>query len=57
MIDTLLANQHRFKKPKLWDEEGLEKDKYFVVTLHRPSNVDNGLKIMNILETIVESAK
>ncbi len=40
MIDTLLANRHRFIKPAIWDEKGLKEKEYIVITLHRPVNVD-----------------
>ncbi len=48
MIDTLLANRNRFTKPVFWDEMALEKGNYFVLTLHRPANVDEvgNLKIL-----------
>lgn len=48
MIDTLLKNKSRFKKPEIWDEAKLTEKKYFVLTLHRPANVDeeNNLKIL-----------
>lgn len=48
MIDTLLKNKPRFKKPEIWDEAKLTEKKYFVLTLHRPANVDeeNNLKIL-----------
>ncbi|MFN3952773.1 MAG: UDP-N-acetyl glucosamine 2-epimerase [Thermaurantimonas sp.] len=39
MIDTLLANRHRFKKPSFYDDWGLKKSNYFVLTLHRSANV------------------
>lgn len=57
MIDTLKKNESRFKKPKLWGKLSLNEKKYFVLTLHRPSNVDeeNGLKAL--LEQISELAK
>src|SRR5690606_6807546 len=40
MIDTLNKNMDRLRKPALWDEHGLAPGEYFVMTLHRPSNVD-----------------
>ncbi len=40
MIDTLLANMDRLRRPPFWDELGLQPGEYFVTTLHRPSNVD-----------------
>jgi len=57
MIDTLLANRHRFQKPKLWDEIELEKGKYFVITLHRPANVDGETHFKELLEAILEASR
>ncbi len=50
MIDTLLANRNRFKKPLLWDELKLEKQHYIVMTLHRPANVDDPAEFKFIAE-------
>lgn len=52
MIDTLLANEGKFGKPVFWDEEGLEKGKYVVVTLHRPSNVDHSEQLGLLFEAL-----
>ncbi len=57
MIDTLLANRHRFKKPAVWSQLELEKGNYLVMTLHRPANVDEGSKFKALLEAISESSK
>jgi UDP-N-acetylglucosamine 2-epimerase (non-hydrolysing) len=56
MIDTLRANQHRFKKPKIWNNVGLKGGNYIVVTLHRPNNVDNGTHLKSLLEAITSSS-
>ncbi len=40
MIDTLLANMERLRPPPFWEELGLSPQGYFVLTLHRPANVD-----------------
>ncbi len=40
MIDTLIANLDRLKKPDCYDEFELQSGAYYLVTLHRPSNVD-----------------
>ena len=40
MIDTLLKYRSKFIKPKIWDDIALRKEEYIVLTLHRPSNVD-----------------
>lgn len=41
MIDTLLKNVNKFLPPKIWNDENLNISNYFVLTLHRPSNVDS----------------
>jgi UDP-N-acetylglucosamine 2-epimerase (non-hydrolysing) len=41
MIDTLLANMDRLRPPPFWGEAGLQPGGYFVMTLHRPANVDD----------------
>jgi UDP-N-acetylglucosamine 2-epimerase (non-hydrolysing) len=40
MIDTLLANLERSKRLRVAERLGLDKGGYAVLTLHRPSNVD-----------------
>lgn len=57
MIDTLLANRHRFRKPAIWDNLKLADKNYIVITLHRPSNVDNPVQLGALLEAIVESSR
>lgn len=51
MIDTLLKNITRFEKPGFWNDY-LQSGKYLVLTLHRPSNVDDINKLKKILTTI-----
>ena len=53
MIDTLLANQDRFRKPSIWEEASLKADEYFVVTLHRPANVDEEVGFQKLLNAMV----
>lgn len=55
MIDTLFQNIDRIKKPIFWDEYLLKKEGYFLVTLHRPSNVDDPEKLNQVL-TAIEDA-
>ena len=57
MIDTLLANQHRFQAPPFWDSMNLSPKNYFVMTLHRPANVDEGQKLKALIHEIVVNAK
>jgi UDP-N-acetylglucosamine 2-epimerase (non-hydrolysing) len=56
MIDTLLANRHRFRKPEIWDKAGLTKGNYLVITLHRPNNVDNPSHLKLLLEAIISAS-
>ncbi|MFM2395285.1 MAG: hypothetical protein RLZZ546_3268 [Bacteroidota bacterium] len=57
MIDTLLANIEKFKKPNFWDDYGLQKGNYIVLTLHRPANVDDPQKLMNYINTLIEHSR
>jgi len=56
MIDTLLANLSRIRKPSFWDDLSLSNGSYFVLTLHRPSNVDSLDDISELLRYIVKKA-
>ena len=49
MVDTLLRNIKKFKKPKLFSENKLSKKNFFVLTLHRPSNVDDKILLDRLL--------
>ena len=57
MIDTLLKNKSRFKMPSFWDELGLKKGGYIVMTLHRPANVDEEMKLKDLLDEIVHNSR
>ena len=50
MIDTLLKFQPKFRPPQIWKDLNLSKKEYFVITLHRPSNVDDPVKLKRLLE-------
>jgi UDP-N-acetylglucosamine 2-epimerase (non-hydrolysing) len=52
MIDTLLRNLDRLRPPDFWDELELETKEYFVITLHRPANVDAAAPFTRMLEAI-----
>ncbi len=52
MIDTLLTNIDRLKKPDFYDLKGLTIQNYLVLTLHRPNNVDEKDQLENILNEI-----
>ena len=57
MIDTLLQNVDRLKKPELWDTHALQDKGYILLTLHRPSNVDDPEGLRLWLETILENSR
>ena len=53
MIDTLLANRSRFRKPDVYDTLGLEEKQYIVMTMHRPANVDEEAHLKALMEQII----
>ncbi len=55
MIDTLLANRSRFRKPTLFDTIGLTDHQYMVMTMHRPANVDEGDHLKALMEQIISN--
>lgn len=57
MIDTLFKNIPRLKKPTIWNELNLINNKYYLLTLHRPSNVDTLNSFTELLNIIVSNAK
>ena len=56
MIDTLLKNLDRLKKPDFWDQAHLKEKRYFLLTLHRPANVDQLENLKAMLEAILEDS-
>lgn len=57
MIDTLLKQRPRFIKPALWNELTLTKQRYIVMTLHRPANVDEESKLKSLMDEIIENSQ
>jgi UDP-N-acetylglucosamine 2-epimerase (non-hydrolysing) len=57
MIDTLLKNMSRFKKPEIWDSLTLRDKEYIVLTLHRPANVDEEWKLKELIFEIIKHSK
>jgi len=57
MIDTLLANINRLRKGKDFESLSLENQKYIVLTLHRPANVDEGEKLKITMNEIIKSSQ
>jgi UDP-N-acetylglucosamine 2-epimerase (non-hydrolysing) len=57
MIDTLLKHRKQFIAPSIWQEIGLKKKQYFVLTLHRPSNVDDPKHLKMLLKEIIYNSR
>jgi len=57
MIDTLESFKHKFRPPFFWDDFNLNFNNYFVLTLHRPANVDNFTVLNNFLKVISDCTK
>jgi UDP-N-acetylglucosamine 2-epimerase (non-hydrolysing) len=54
MIDTLYNNLDKLQQPSIWEEYQLRSGNYFLVTLHRPANVDDPQKLKAMLDAILE---
>ncbi|HRL70950.1 MAG TPA: UDP-N-acetylglucosamine 2-epimerase (non-hydrolyzing) [Flavobacterium sp.] len=52
MIDTLYQNLDRISAPLFWNEFNLEPKNYIILTLHRPSNVDEEQSLIQLLQGI-----
>jgi len=57
MIDSLVNNLKRIEKPSYFDELNLSHNKYLVMTMHRPANVDNKENLEKYLDNITHFAK
>ena len=53
MIDTLYKHLNDARPPDFWNSLNLSKNNYLLLTLHRPSNVDDIAKLQSIL-TVLE---
>ncbi len=52
MIDTLLKHRKNFVAPAFFISEGLLPKEYYVMTLHRPSNVDHQEQLTQLFDVI-----
>ena len=57
MIDTLLSNMDRLQRPSFWEARDLMPGAYFVLTLHRPANVDGAGEFARLLQAIGEGTR
>lgn len=54
MIDTLMAQMPNFRKPEGKIFENLTPGNYFVMTMHRPANVDQEQSLKAMIDAILE---
>jgi UDP-N-acetylglucosamine 2-epimerase (non-hydrolysing) len=54
MIDTLIKHKPKADRSKILEELGLKSQNYALVTLHRPSNVDDPKQLKEIYNTLCE---
>jgi len=57
MIDTLRANLARAERSTVLEQLGLQPQRYSVLTLHRPNNVDDAPALARILDALEEIAR
>ena len=57
MIDTLLHHIGQIRSPSFWRDLNLSPESYFVLTLHRPGNVDQSDGFRDLLQAIGESVR
>jgi UDP-N-acetylglucosamine 2-epimerase (non-hydrolysing) len=57
MIDTLYSNLSNLRLPDFWCDNNFKEKEYFVLTLHRPSNVDSEKELFNLLNVILSNAR
>jgi UDP-N-acetylglucosamine 2-epimerase (non-hydrolysing) len=57
MLDSFEMMRDKIEAAKKWQELGLPKKGYALVTLHRPSNVDEESSLAPIVENLIQAAK
>lgn len=57
MIDTLMANMRKFRKPDFYESLSLQPNEYIVLTMHRPANVDEADKLKMLMSEIVNNVR
>jgi UDP-N-acetylglucosamine 2-epimerase (non-hydrolysing) len=53
MIDTLHKHRPRLLAPAVWSQASLRERDYFVLTLHRPANVDEDGVLRRLMEVVL----
>ena len=56
MIDSLRRCERRAREARAWEKVGVEEQAYVLVTLHRPSNVDEPDRLAQIVDGLVALA-
>ena len=56
MIDSLEMMREKIEAAGTWQEMGLTQNEFAVVTLHRPSNVDNKDTLLALIDALMELA-
>ncbi len=57
MIDTLLANRAKSDRSTILNQLELQPEGYALLTLHRPSNVDNEAVFLRIFQAVADVAR
>ncbi len=57
MIDSLIRNLSRINKPDFLSTHCIDEKEYYLLTLHRPSNVDDSQMLQNTLQNILNSTE
>ena len=52
MIDTLIRFRNKFRRPEVWSHLNLKEKAYYLLTLHRPANLVETKKTIDILKCI-----
>ena len=55
MIDTLKKYKNKLIRPEIWDRLSLKEKRYIVMTLHRPSNIDDKKRLKRIINEVHKS--
>ena len=55
MIDSLIRNRSRFRRPEILSSQRVREKDYFLMTLHRPSNVDEPDVLCHLLQNIIDA--